>query len=100
MSHLDKEKWVEETLESLKGSQRAKAPEDLFESAMKRAASGRARMVRMPALQIWSAAACALLLLAANLFMCMDYSHGTNRGMGSKEMFAKEYFEATDAPQF
>lgn len=100
MNHLDKEKWVEETLESLKGSQRAKAPDGLFESAMKRAAFGSARVVRMPSVQIWSAAACALLLVTANLFMCVDYARGNNKVMGSKEMFAKEYFGSTDAPQF
>ncbi len=100
MNQLDKNKWVEDTLESLNGSQRAQAPDGLFENAMRRAAFGRARIVRMPAAQVWSAAACALVLVVANLFMCVDFSHSGNKTLGSKESFAKEYFGASDAPQF
>jgi len=100
MKQTSKEKWVEDTLNSLNGIQRTQAPEGLFENAMRRAAFGRARMVRMPAAQVWSAAACALVLVVANLFMCLDYSHSDKKATSSKEFFAKEYFGAFDAPQF
>jgi len=100
MNQLDKEKWVEDTLESLKDSQRAQAPDGLFENAMRRVAYGRARMVRMPPAQVWSAAACAIVLIVANLFMCLDFSHAGKKALNSKEMFTKEYFGASDAPQF
>jgi len=100
MKQANKEKWVEDTLGSLNGSQRAQAPEGLLENAMRRAAFGRARIIRMPAAQVWSAAACALVLVVANLFMCLDFSHSGKKATSSKEMFAKEYFGASDAPQF
>lgn len=100
MNQLEQEKWVEKTLESLEGITRATAPEDLYEKAMRRAAFGRARIVRMPAMQVWSAAACALVLVVANLFMCLDFSHSGNKQASTKEMFVKEYFETNDAPQF
>ena len=100
MNQLDKEKRVEDTLESLSGSQRAQAPDNLFENALRRAAFGSARLVRMPAAQIWSAAACALVLVVANLFMCIDFSQAGKQAANSQEMFVKEYFGASDAPQF
>ncbi|GEM_PF-1168619 len=100
MNQFDKEKWVEDTLESLSGSQRAKVPDGLFENAMRRAAFGRARMVRMPPAQLWSVAACALVLIVANLFICLDFSDSGKKASSSKEIFAKEYFGASDAPQF
>jgi hypothetical protein len=100
MKHLSKEKWMEDTLESLKGSQRAQAPNDLFERAMNRAVNNRAIKVRMPAAQVWSAAACALVLVVANLFMCLDFSHSGPKRVDAKAMFVQEYFGATDAPQF
>jgi len=100
MKQTNKEKWVEDTLKSLNGSQRAPAPEGLFENAMRRAAFGRAKLVRMPTAQVWSAAACALVLVVANLFMCLDFSQSGKKATNSKEMFAKEYFGASDAPQF
>jgi len=99
MKQISKEKWVEQTLESLAGSQRPDAPADLFAKAMHRAAIGKAKIIRMPAAQIWSAAACALVLVVANLFMCLDFSHSGRNG-SSKEMFVKEYFETSNAPQF
>ncbi len=100
MNQLDKEKWVEETLESLNGSKRAEMPPDLLENALRRAAFGPARVVRMAPLQIWSAAACALVLVLANLFMCIDFSHSASKPAASKEMFIKAYFDTSDAPQF
>lgn len=100
MNQLQKEKWVEDTLESLNGSQRAQVPHDLFEQAMHRAANIRARKVQMPAAQVWSAAACALLLIVANLIICLDFSHFDPKKVNAKEMFIQEYFGATDAPQF
>lgn len=100
MNQSQKEKWVEDTLESLNGSQRAQPPNDLFERAMRRAANTRAQKVQMPAAQVWSAAACALLLIAANLFMCLDFSNFGPKKVNAKEMFIQEYFGATDAPQF
>jgi len=100
MNQTNKEKWVEDTLNTLNGIQRAQAPEGLLENAMRRAAFGRVRMVRMPTAQVWSAAACALVLVVANLFMCLDYSHSGKKASSSKEFFAKEYFGAFDAPQF
>lgn len=100
MKQTAKEKWVEETLSSLDGSQRASAPQGLLEHAMRRAADGRARIVRMSATQVWSAAACALVLVVANLYMCLDYSKSATKSAGMKERFAKEYFTTSDAPQF
>ena len=100
MKQLSKEKWVEDTLESLNGSQRAQAPNDLFERAMRRAANNRAKKVQMPTAQVWSAAACALVLIVANLFMCLDFSRFSPKKVNAKEMFIQEYFGATDAPQF
>lgn len=100
MNQLGKEKWVEDTLDALNGSQRAQAPDSLFENALRRAVFGNARVVRMPAGQIWSAAACALVLVVANLFMCIDFSQAGKQAANAKEMFVKEYFEASNAPQF
>jgi hypothetical protein len=54
----------------------------------------------MPPAQVWSAAACALVLIVANLFMCLDFSHTAQKTAGAKERFAKEYFGSSDAPQF
>ncbi len=100
MNQLEQDKWVEETMESLAGSQRPNAPDDLWERALRSAARGRAKIVRMPPAQVWSAAACALVLIVANLFMCLDFSHTAQKTAGAKERFAKEYFGSSDAPQF
>jgi type VI protein secretion system component VasF len=100
MNQLEQDKWVEETMESLAGSQRPNAPADLLERAMRSAARGRAKIVRMPPAQVWSAAACALVLIVANLFICLDFSHAGQKTAGAKERFAKEYFGSSDAPQF
>lgn len=97
MKQIDKEKWVEDTLESLAGSKRAQAPDTLLERAMSRAAFGRARVVRMPAAQLWSAVACTLILVIANLSLCLDFSH---QSKSAKEGFAKEYFGNSDAIPF
>lgn len=100
MKPLDKDKWVEETLESLAGSRRAELPDGLLEKAMKRAAYGRAKRIQMPSAQVWSAAACALVLIVANLFICLNAAHSGPKAEGTKEKFAKEYFGTSDGPQF
>ena len=101
MNQLQKEKWVEETLESLNDIQRVPAPADLFERAMQRAAQGSARIVRMPVAQVWSAAACALVLVVANLFMCLDFARPSQKAApNAKEMFVQEYFGTNDALPF
>jgi hypothetical protein len=100
MNQLEQDKWVEEAMESLAGSQGPKAPADLLERAMRSAARGRTKIVWMSTAQVWSAAACALVLIVANLFMCLDFSHAGQKTAGAKEGFAKEYFGASDAPQF
>lgn len=100
MKRSEKEKWVEETLQSLDGVSRAQAPENLLESALKRAAFGKARVVRMAPVQVWSAAACALVLVVANLFTCIDYNHFSSKKQSNSESFAKEYFGASDAVPF
>ncbi len=100
MNQLDKEKWVEDILKSLDGIHQPQIPEGLYENAMRRAAFGPARTIRMPAAQVWSAAACALVLILANLYICLDSTHAGNKAFGSKEIFAKEYFGSSDAPNF
>jgi hypothetical protein len=100
MNQLDKEKWVEDILDSLEGIHQPQMPEGLYENAMRRAAFGPARIIRMPAAQVWNAAACALVLIVANLYICLDFSASDNKAVGSKEMFAKEYFGSSDAPNF
>ena len=94
MKHIDKDEWVEDTLKSLDGIQQPQTPDGLFENAMRRVAFGRARMIRMPAAQVWSAAACGLVLVMANLFICQDFFQSDDHVTGSKERFAKEYFGA------
>ncbi|MFN0214879.1 MAG: hypothetical protein ACKVT2_11540 [Saprospiraceae bacterium] len=100
MKHLEKEKWIEDSLGSLDGIQRAQAPEGLFENAMRRAAFVPARTLRMPVTQVWSAAACMLLLLFANLFICLGYYRSDRGPANLKESFSKEYFGGSEAPQF
>jgi hypothetical protein len=92
-------KWIDEAMESLHGIKRASAPTDLFEKAMQHTRRARARVVSMPAIQVWSAAACATVLLVANLFMCLDFSHVGKNQRNDKEQFVREYFNASDGPQ-
>lgn len=92
-------KWIDDTLESLQGIRRAGAPTDLFDKSMQRARQVKARGVTMSAAQVWSAAACVAVLLVANLFMCLDYSHLGKKQKTDKEMFINEYFTSSDGPQ-
>ena len=100
MKGSTKEQWVEETLKSLDGAARAQAPEGLLENALHRAAMGKARIVRMAPVQVWSAAACVLVLVVANLFACIDYSRFTRQNQASSESFAKAYFGNADTVPF
>jgi hypothetical protein len=98
MKLADKETWVEDTLKSLDGMSQPQAPDNLFENAMRRAAFGRALILRIPVVQVWSAVACALVLILANLFICLDSALFDDQMIGSKEKFAKEYFQISDTP--
>lgn len=100
MKNLDKEKWVENTLDSLEGIQRAEAPPGLLEKAMQRASRGKARIVSMTRTQVWSAAACGLVLIAANVFMCLQFSHSGQHAQSQQEAFAQEYFVFSEPPQY
>jgi len=100
MNQTDKDQWIEDTLNSLEGSQRPAMPEGLFEKAIKRAAYGRARVIQISSAQVRSAAACALVLVVANLFICRDFSYSGRKADGAKERFAKEYFGSSETPHF
>ncbi|HAD14710.1 MAG TPA: hypothetical protein DCF33_19965 [Saprospirales bacterium] len=92
-------KWIDDTMESLQGIRRASASSDLFDRAMQRSMRIKARVVNMSAAQVWSAAACVVVLLVANLFMCLDYSHLGKKQRTDKEMFINEYFTSSEGPQ-
>lgn len=100
MKQVEEQNWMESTLNSLDGLQRQKAPADLFEKAMIRSIYTRAKVLRMPVQQLWSAAACGAVLIVANLFLCLNFSSPGKQMANPKESFAKEYFGAGDAPQF
>lgn len=68
----EKEKWVNEVLGSLEGSQRAKPSADLFAKIEKEIARPEGRVISMNQLRV--AAAAAILLLALNVFLLNQYS--------------------------
>lgn len=100
MKNLNKEKWVEDALGSLEGIRRAEAPPGLFEKAMQRVSRGRARVVSMTRAQVWSAAACALVLVVANVLLCAQFSRTGQHSRGQQEAFAQEYFVFSEPPQY
>jgi hypothetical protein len=53
----------------------------------------------MPVAHTWRAAACALVLVVANLFLCFDFTHVGKKQPNDKEMFVREYFSGSDGPQ-
>lgn len=89
---------INDTLNSLEGIQRATPPADLLEKALERINRGKARVVRMPPAHLWRAAACALVLLAANLFFCLDFIR-VGKQHNDKEMFVREYLNSSDGLQ-
>jgi hypothetical protein len=93
------QKWIEDTLESWHGVQRPGVPAGLLEKALERAQWGKARVVKMPVAHTWRAAACALVLVVANLFLCFDFTHVGKKQPNDKEMFVREYFSGSDGPQ-
>lgn len=100
MKDLNKEKWIDDTLESLDGIRRADAPPGLFEKAMQGLSRGKARVVSMTRAQLWSAAACGLLLVVANLFMCIQFARSNPRGQSQQESFVREYFVFSEPLQY
>lgn len=90
---------INDTFNSLEGIQRATPPADLLEKAMARMYQGKARVVSMSPTYLWRAAACALVLLVANLFMCLDFVRIGKKQHNDKEMFVREYLNSSDGLQ-
>ena len=97
----DKEKWLDETLNSLEGIRPADFSANLFEKTMFRLEKRTAKIVKFRPAQTWAAAACLAFLIAANVFICLKSPEiNPQRGSSSSENFANEYFSFLQKPQF
>ena len=102
-----KEQWIAETLASLDGIQRAEVPVDLAEKALRRLAGARpgerrvspadwadARWNVLPR-AAWAMAACAVFLLAINVFFCLQFGRSSHSAQNQRTAFTQEYFGLT-----
>jgi hypothetical protein len=67
----DKEKWIEEVFDSLKGSERAKPSADLFAKIENLIDAPEAKIIPMPQWRVAAAAAVAILFL--NVFAVQQF---------------------------
>lgn len=76
----DKEKWMEDVFESMKGSQRARPQPELLEKIMKNIDAPEAKVVPMYQWRIVAAA--AVLLLVLNIFALNHYTQNSVSSSG------------------
>ncbi len=101
MDTQSKEDWVERTLASLDRSERASAPDGLFEKAWEISKRPAAKIVAMPRGQVRAAAACFALLVAANLLAAATYSTSKNQPRAAAETaVGRAYFDFALTPDF
>jgi len=87
-----KEKWINETLESIEGMNRAGANPFLFEKVMNRMNAVDSAPVLKPATLRW-AISLTLLLVALNIAGLLHYNNSAQKTAGANENgFAQEYF--------
>jgi hypothetical protein len=93
----EKEIWVEKTLNSLDGIQRAVPAGNLHGRIMQRIQAEKFRIIpdTVPTATIYRAAAAILLIVAMNVVTCITFSKSVNEKKGLSN-FAKEY-SLTDA---
>jgi hypothetical protein len=67
MTAMDKNRWIDEVMNSLEGAQRAEAPPMLFEKIVSRI--NKARVEVLPSKVVWLAAASILIIISANVLL-------------------------------
>ena len=99
MNQEEQEKWLDETLNSLEGIQRAPAPPHLLEKALQRAQQRRAIIVPLRSRQAWAMAASFALLLTTNVWVCV-HAGKTQLSANAAENFGRAYFSFVQTPNF
>jgi len=92
-----KDQWIAETLNSLQGMQRAELSAEVQAKTIARLPNKRAKIVPLAPRPAWQAAACILVLVAANAFACFRFAQAGPAQQGST--LAKEYFAFTNPPE-
>jgi hypothetical protein len=88
----EKDIWVEKTLNSLDGIQRAVPAAGFHSRVMQHIQAEKFRLIpdTVPTATIYRAAAAILLIVTMNVFTCVTFSKGVSEKKGLSS-FAKEY---------
>lgn len=101
MRPVDKDKWIEDAMASINGIERAHTTTTVYESVMQRVQS--AKVITMSPRLTMRAAACILMLISVNVYVCMQYSghkNGTSYSNINEKAVAKEYFSFVESYSF
>jgi hypothetical protein len=92
-----KENWINKTLESLDGVNRAEGDPILFDKAMQRIQHGNPTTISIRSRMIWRVAALILVLISFNVFSLVYFSKTSGNSQINVKSVANEYFSYIDS---
>jgi hypothetical protein len=91
-----KENWINKTMESLDGVNRAESDPLLFDKALQRIQHGNPTVVSIRSGLVWRIAALILILISFNVFTLV-YSKTSGNSHNTAKSVANEYFSYIDS---
>jgi hypothetical protein len=92
-----KENWINKTLESLNGVNRAESDPLLFEKALQRIQHGNPTIISIRSSMIWRVAALILVLISFNVFTMVYFTKASGISQNNVKSVAYEYFYYIDS---
>ena len=103
MRPADKDTWIEDAMASIDGIERAHTNIPVYDMVMQKVYSAKGKVVTMSPRMALRAAACIVVLIAVNVYVCMQYSvhkNGTSYSNINEKAVAKEYFSFVETYSF
>ena len=92
-----KEEWINKTMESLEGMNRAESDPVLFDKVLQRIQNHQPMVVSIHKQMIWKAAALILILISMNVFTLVYFSKSPDKDQNAVRTVANEYFSYIDS---
>ena len=92
-----KEEWINKTMESLEGMNRAESDPLLFDKVLQRIQNHQPKVFSIHKQMIWKAAALILILISMNVFTLIFFSRSGHHIENNVKSVADEYFYYIDS---
>ena len=87
-----REKWIQETLNSVDNIKRAEASEELYDNIMQRLQKRDVKIISLQSKTVWRVAASIAILIGINVITLLSQRSGNENKNNDPNTFAIEYF--------